>query len=55
MNQTLLKQCVAEFVETFAVVFIGVGVIANHSNLKNNAESGHCSEGQWRALCTGDT
>src|SRR5712664_3249587 len=37
MNQTLLKQCVAEFVGTFALIFIGVGVIANHSNLKSNA------------------
>ena len=27
MNQTLLKQCVAEFVGTFALIFIGVGVI----------------------------
>jgi MIP family channel proteins len=37
MNQTLLKQCVAEFVGTFALIFIGVGVIANHSNLTSNA------------------
>ena len=37
MNQTLLKQCVAEFVGTFALIFIGVGVIANHSNLNSNA------------------
>ena len=37
MNQTLLKQCVAEFVGTFALIFIGVGVIANHSNLNGNA------------------
>jgi MIP family channel proteins len=36
MNQTLLKQCVAEFVGTFALIFIGVGVIANLSNLNNN-------------------
>src|SRR6185369_1178768 len=38
MNRTLLKQCVAEFVGTFALIFIGVGVIANHSNLNSNAE-----------------
>src|SRR5215475_433575 len=37
MNQTLLKQCEAEFVGTFALIFIGVGVIANHSNLNSNA------------------
>lgn len=37
MNSTLLKQCVAEFVGTFALIFIGVGVIANHSNLNSNA------------------
>ena len=37
MNRTLLKQCVAEFVGTFALIFIGVGVIANHSNLNSNA------------------
>jgi MIP family channel proteins len=37
MNQNLLKQCVAEFVGTFALIFIGVGVIANHANLNSNA------------------
>src|SRR5207248_176882 len=37
MNQTLLKQCVAEFVGTFALIFVGVGVIANHSGLNGNA------------------
>jgi MIP family channel proteins len=37
MNGTLLKQCVAEFVGTFALIFIGVGVIANHANLESNA------------------
>src|SRR5882672_1739220 len=37
MNQTLLKPCVAEFIGTFALIFIGVGVIANHSNLNGNA------------------
>src|SRR5437879_13303960 len=31
MNRTLSKQCVAEFVGTFALIFIGVGVI--HNNL----------------------
>jgi MIP family channel proteins len=30
MNSTLLKQCVAEFVGTFTLIFIGVGVIANN-------------------------
>jgi len=30
MNSTLLKQCVAEFVGTFALIFIGVGAIANN-------------------------
>src|SRR5437016_633155 len=37
MNTTLTKQCVAEFVGTFALIFIGVGVIANHANLNSNA------------------
>src|SRR5689334_6366673 len=37
MNRTLLKQCVAEFVGTFALIFIGVGVIANHADLSSNA------------------
>src|SRR5207237_993347 len=37
MNQKLLKQCVAEFVGTFALIFIGVGVIANDANLTSNA------------------
>jgi MIP family channel proteins len=37
MNQTLSKQCVAEFIGTFALIFIGVGVIANHSDLNGNA------------------
>src|SRR6267378_409725 len=31
MNQTLLKQCVAEFIGTFALIFIGVGVIYNNT------------------------
>ncbi|MEY2428948.1 MAG: aquaporin [Verrucomicrobiota bacterium] len=37
MNQTLVKQCVAEFIGTFALIFVGVGVIANHSGLNGNA------------------
>jgi MIP family channel proteins len=37
MQASLLKQCVAEFVGTFALIFIGVGVIANHSGLNSNA------------------
>src|SRR6187455_820995 len=37
MNQSLVKQCVAEFVGTFALIFIGVGVIANHADLSSNA------------------
>lgn len=37
MNGTLLKQSIAEFVGTFALIFIGVGVIANHANLESNA------------------
>src|SRR5437868_605133 len=37
MSQSLLKQCVAEFVGTFALIFIGVGVIANHADLSSNA------------------
>src|SRR6476646_4159028 len=37
MNRALLKQCVAEFVGTFALIFIGVGVIANHADLASNA------------------
>src|SRR5437870_2133601 len=34
---TLLKQCAAEFVGTFALIFVGVGVIANHADLNSNA------------------
>src|SRR5437899_3879284 len=30
MNRTLLQQCVAEFVGTFTLIFIGVGVIYNN-------------------------
>jgi aquaporin TIP len=33
MNSTLLKQCVAEFVGTFTLIFIGVGAIANAAGL----------------------
>jgi glycerol uptake facilitator-like aquaporin len=29
MNQKLLKQCVAEFIGTFALIFVGVGAIYN--------------------------
>jgi MIP family channel proteins len=31
MNQSLLKKCVAEFIGTFALIFIGVGAINNNS------------------------
>ena len=31
MNATLLKQCVAEFVGTFTLIFVGVGAIANNT------------------------
>src|SRR5213593_4461544 len=31
MNQPLCKQCVAEFIGTFALIFIGVGVIHNNA------------------------
>src|SRR5437762_11478024 len=37
MKPSLAKQCVAEFVGTFALIFIGVGVIANHADLSSNA------------------
>ena len=30
MNSRLLKQCTAEFIGTFALIFIGVGAIANN-------------------------
>ena len=33
MNSTLVKQCVAEFIGTFTLIFIGVGAIANASGL----------------------
>lgn len=32
MNQNLLKQCVAEFIGTFALIFVGVGAIYNTTN-----------------------
>ena len=31
MNSTLAKQCVAEFVGTFALIFVGIGAIANNT------------------------
>jgi MIP family channel proteins len=31
MNQTLLKQCVAEFIGTFALIFVGVGAIYSYA------------------------
>lgn len=37
MQTSLAKQCVAEFIGTFALIFIGVGVIANHTGLTGNA------------------
>lgn len=37
MQTSLAKQCVAEFIGTFALIFVGVGVIANHSGLTSNA------------------
>jgi len=33
MNHTLLKQCVAELIGTFALIFIGVGAINNNAGL----------------------
>ena len=33
MNTTLLKQCVAEFIGTFALIFIGVGAIYHDAGL----------------------
>jgi MIP family channel proteins len=33
MNQTLLKQCVAEFIGTFTLIFVGVGAIHNNPGL----------------------
>jgi len=32
MNSNLAKQCAAEFVGTFALIFVGVGAIANNSS-----------------------
>jgi|SRR6185312_12304568 len=31
MNPRLLKQCAAEFIGTFALIFVGIGAIANNS------------------------
>jgi aquaporin TIP len=36
MNQTLLKQCVAEFVGTFALIFVGIGAIYNLGAIPDN-------------------
>jgi MIP family channel proteins len=33
MNQKLLKQCVAEFIGTFALIFVGVGAIYHNAGL----------------------
>src|ERR1043165_6050571 len=33
MNQTLFKQCVAEFIGTFALIFVGVGTIYHNPGL----------------------
>ena len=33
MNQTLIKQCVAEFIGTFTLIFVGVGAIYNNPGL----------------------
>jgi MIP family channel proteins len=32
MNSNLAKQCVAEFIGTFALIFVGIGAIANNSS-----------------------
>lgn len=32
MNSSLAKQCAAEFIGTFALIFIGIGAIANNSS-----------------------
>jgi len=42
MDQKFLKQCVAEFVGTFTLIFIGVGAIHNNPRLLGVAlASGH--------------
>ena len=33
MNSSLIKQCVAEFIGTFALIFVGVGAIYNNAGL----------------------
>jgi len=33
MNSTLLKQCAAEFIGTFTLIFVGIGAIYNHPGL----------------------
>jgi glycerol uptake facilitator-like aquaporin len=33
MNPTLLKQCVTEFIGTFALIFVGIGAIHNDAGL----------------------
>lgn len=35
MNSNLPKQCVAEFIGTFALIFVGIGAIANNSSPAN--------------------
>src|SRR5881628_252996 len=32
MNSNLAKQCAAEFIGTFALIFVGIGAIANNSS-----------------------
>ena len=36
MNSTLLKQCVAEFVGTFTLIFIGIGAMTDLQPLMEN-------------------
>src|SRR5258707_6299165 len=33
MNSSLIKQCVAEFIGTFALIFVGVGAIYHNAGL----------------------
>ena len=37
MNTSLIKQCAAEFVGTFALIFVGVGTIYHMGALPGNA------------------